>query len=45
MSVYVNQPTAQSSAVESVTESITDSVVAKHWELLRYIESRWGDKK
>nr|PTT99844.1 hypothetical protein DBR45_25805 [Pseudomonas sp. HMWF031] len=45
MSVYVNQPTSQSSAVESVTESITDSVVAKHWELLRYIETRWGEKE
>lgn len=41
MSVYVNQPTAQSSAVESVTES----VIAKHWELLRYIENQWGEKE
>lgn len=45
MSVYVNQPTALSSAVQSDTESVTDGIVAKHWELLRYVETRWGDTK
>jgi len=45
MSVYVNQPTALSSVVQSDTESVTDAIVAKHWELLRYVETRWGDTK